>query len=213
MPNDQDILSFKPKLPELVLDTFAGDITKWKSFIESFDNHVHKNPKLTEITKFQYLRNTVKGLAAKTFENLDFVSDNYEEARNLLIERFDKPNIIAEGHIRALFSIKSIDKPNSIKLLELLDEFNSHLRPLKTLGRSVAYWDDIIVFLMVSKFDAETKNKWRDESPSDHLPSLEELSKFIKSRSHKLDSGYLDHSNLKIPSNNQKRVQASFVAF
>jgi hypothetical protein len=33
-----DKLSFVPK-PEIILDSFAGEVTKWKYFIESFDNH------------------------------------------------------------------------------------------------------------------------------------------------------------------------------
>lgn len=120
-PRDVEPLTFTPKLPELILETFTGDITKWTSFIESFNSHVHNNPKLSNITKFQYLRNSIKGLGAKPFESLDFTSENYEEARRLLIERFNRPNYICEEHIRALFSFKSLDKPNPSRLLELLD--------------------------------------------------------------------------------------------
>lgn len=74
-------LSFVPRLPELILTTYSGDITKWKSFFESFDNHVHTNLKLNAIYEFQYLGNSVIGFAAKIFENLDFVADL--EARQL----------------------------------------------------------------------------------------------------------------------------------
>lgn len=64
-----DDLSFVPKLPELIIESFTGDLTKWQSFIETFDNHVHRNARLSEITKFQYLKNFVKGSAANPSPN------------------------------------------------------------------------------------------------------------------------------------------------
>lgn len=49
-------------------------------------------------------------------------------------------------------------------------------------------WDDLIVCLMVSKLDVETKNKWNDVAPSTHLPTVDDLCIFLSSHSHKLDS-------------------------
>ncbi len=86
-------------------------------------------------------------------------SDNSEEARKLLIDRFDRSNQIAEFHLRSLFSIKSIEKATSSNMLYLLDEVNSHVRSLKTLGRPTEFWDDLIVHLMVTKLDSDSKSK------------------------------------------------------
>ena len=165
-----DELNFTPKLPEIKLDRFDGDIKKWKSFLESFDSHVRNNSRLSVSTKFQYLRNSLEGVAAKTIESLDFVSSNYQEARQLLIDRFDKENYIVEEHIRSLFNIKPIEHLAAQTLLNLLDEVNSHLRSLKSLGRPTDYWDDIIVYLIVTKFDTQTKTKWKELAPINALP-------------------------------------------
>ncbi|HBK83938.1 MAG TPA: hypothetical protein DDZ41_10160, partial [Flavobacterium sp.] len=51
-------LNLIPKLPEIKLDRFSGDIMKWRCFIESFDTHVHNNSRLSDLIKFQYLKNS-----------------------------------------------------------------------------------------------------------------------------------------------------------
>ncbi|HBK83937.1 MAG TPA: hypothetical protein DDZ41_10155 [Flavobacterium sp.] len=112
---------------------------------------------------------------------------NYDEARRLLIERFDKRNFIIEEHIRSIFNIKPIDEPTSQNLLSLLDEFNSHLRSLKNLGRPTDYWDDLIIYLIISKLDFNSKTKWRDAAPNTALPTFNDISKFIINRSHSLE--------------------------
>lgn len=197
-------LSLIPKLPEIKLDRFSGDIMKWRCFLESFDTHVHNNARLSDLTKFQYLKNSLEGIAAKTIENLDFASINYEEARRILIERFDRQNYIVEEHVRSLFTIKPIEELTSQNLLGLLDEFNSHLRSLKNLGRPTEYWDDLIIHLIVSKLDSNSKSKWREDAPANALPTFEDLSKFIRNRSHSIEG-----QTLNLNSSNSKSIQNS----
>ena len=54
-PGIGDILSIsggmKPKLPKLHLPRFAGDITKFQTFWDSFESAVHVNPDLSSIDK------------------------------------------------------------------------------------------------------------------------------------------------------------------
>ena len=40
----------RPKLPKLVLPRFKGEITNYRTFWDSFDNAVHKNPGLSKLT-------------------------------------------------------------------------------------------------------------------------------------------------------------------
>lgn len=103
-------LSFLPKLPDLTFEVFCGETTTFRSFIESFDTHIHNNPRLNEFTKFQYLKSCCKGPGAKPFENLEFIAANYVQARELLFERFNKTNRIVEEHVTALFRLKPIEK-------------------------------------------------------------------------------------------------------
>lgn len=169
-----------------MIEIFEGAPEKWRAFIESYNNHIRNNTKLNYMTKFQYLRNLTKGEGARPIQSIEFIADNYEEARRLLIDRFDKPNQIAEHHIRGLISLERIEKATSSNILFLLDEVNSHLRSLQTLGRPTNYWDDLIIHLIVTKLDSDSRAKWREFAPSDCLISFKDMTKFLTSRSHKL---------------------------
>ena len=57
----------KPRLPKLVLPKFNGEITKFKSFWDSFDNVVNKNADLSSVGKFNYLHAFLEGQAARGF--------------------------------------------------------------------------------------------------------------------------------------------------
>lgn len=202
-------LSFTPKLPDLMIEIFEGAPEKWRAFIESYNNHIHNNTKLNDMTKFQYLRNLTKGEGARPIQSIEFIADNYEEARRLLIDRFDKPNQIAEHHIRGLFSLKRIEKATSSNILFLLDEVNSHLRSLQTLGRPTNYWDDLIIHLIVTKLDSDSRAKWREFAPSDCLPSFKDMTKFLNSRSHKLLGFKIESSSSGQTSSQSKQSSSS----
>ena len=55
----------KPKLPKLILSKFSGDITRFRSFWDSFKSAVDNNEELSPIDKFNYLQALVEGPAAK----------------------------------------------------------------------------------------------------------------------------------------------------
>ena len=45
----------RPKLPKLHLPKFLGDITKFRTFWDSCESTIHRNPELSPIDKFNYL--------------------------------------------------------------------------------------------------------------------------------------------------------------
>lgn len=186
--NNAAPLQINPKLPDIAMEDFHGDYLQWKSYIGTFNSLIHNNASLSTLTKFQYLKRSLKGAASLAIDSLDFTEPNYQIAHNLLKERFDRPSIICEQHIRNLFSYKSIDKPCPKRLLEMVDHFKSHLRSLESIGRPVNHWDDLIIYIMVSKLDLETKSRWYDEAPGGRLSNLDDLYNFLNIRSRKLES-------------------------
>ena len=55
----------KPRLPKLVVPKFNGEITKFKSFWDSFDSAVNKNSDLSSVDKLNYLYALLEGQAAR----------------------------------------------------------------------------------------------------------------------------------------------------
>lgn len=198
-----------PKLPNIDLDIFDGNYMSWNSFIGTFDSLVHNNLSLTALAKFQYLKLSLKGPASQAIESLDFNETNYEVARQILNDRFDKPNFICSQHINALFSFKSLDKPCSNRILELLDHYNSHLRSLRSLGRNVDHWDDLIVHLISTKLDQETKSRWIDVAPVGRLPTFTDLCDFLRSRAHRLENQSRSITNSTVQNKSQSTKMQS----
>uniref|UniRef100_A0A1B0BHQ7 Uncharacterized protein n=1 Tax=Glossina palpalis gambiensis TaxID=67801 RepID=A0A1B0BHQ7_9MUSC len=77
---------------------------------------------------------------------------------------------------------------NAADLRELIDTMNNHLIGLKNINRPVESWDDFMVYIITSKLDPDTLNKWNEEAPIDRLPALSELLNFLKRRCQILES-------------------------
>ena len=55
----------KSHLPKLTLPKFGGDITQWSTFWDCYKLAVHNNPDLPAIDKFNYLKSSLEGGAAR----------------------------------------------------------------------------------------------------------------------------------------------------
>ena len=92
----------KPKLLKLQLPKFAGDITKFRTFCDSFDSAINQNAELSSIDKFSYLRALVEGSTAYAIQGLTLSEANYAAVIELIREQFGKTWQIISAHIRKL---------------------------------------------------------------------------------------------------------------
>ena len=88
------------KLPKLELPKFSGDVLNWISFWDQFTAVVH-NADMPNIQKFTYLLSLLKDEAKSVISGLSTTDSNYEVARKLLIERYDRKDRIIFAHIQA----------------------------------------------------------------------------------------------------------------
>ena len=95
----------KPRLPKLVLPKFKGEITKFKSFWDSFDSAVNKNADLSSVDKFNYLHALLEGQAARAIQGLTLSESNYQAAVEILHERFGKTQQIISSHMDELLKL------------------------------------------------------------------------------------------------------------
>ena len=58
------------ELPKLILKKFNGQPTAWQEFYDAFDFSVHKNSSLSDVDRFNYLRNLVEGPTYSTTAGL-----------------------------------------------------------------------------------------------------------------------------------------------
>ena len=121
------------KLPKLELCSFNGDKLKWVEFWQSFESSVHKNDSLSDIEKFNYLRNKLTGDAKSAITGLSLSNENYSVALKILTDRFGNVQDTVDLHYTAIINLKSAsDSVDSLR--SLLDAVDKHLRSLDVLG-------------------------------------------------------------------------------
>uniref|UniRef100_A0A1B0BP90 Uncharacterized protein n=1 Tax=Glossina palpalis gambiensis TaxID=67801 RepID=A0A1B0BP90_9MUSC len=105
-----------------------------------------------------------------------------------LKDRFENKKIIGNQHIKQIFKHPKIIYANAADLRELIDHMNNHLIGLKNINRPVESWDGLMVYIITSKLESDTLNKWNEKAPIDRVPILSELLNFLKGRCQILDS-------------------------
>lgn len=166
------------KLPIIKLPTFDGNYFSWLEYRDTFQSMIHDVDTIPDINKFHYLRSSLEGSAALVIKAIEFTSDNYQVAWDLLCQRYNNKKILINNHMKALFKIEPISKESHRSLRYLIDIITKNLRALETLGQPVDSWDAIIIYMVSTKLDPVSSNKW--EEHRSNLPDLPKLSQFIE---------------------------------
>lgn len=167
------------RLLKIELPSFSGIAEDWYTFYDTFDKLINANPDLSEIQKFHYLRSSLKGDAAEIIKAFEVTTENYNEAWELLIERYDNRRRIVEGHVRSLFNLPTMTRENHVQLCALLDGVCKHLRAFKALERPVDSWADLVIHLVLSKLDMTTKKEWETSRLDSSIPDFKHLKEFL----------------------------------
>ena len=110
----------RPKLPELLLSKFDGDITTWHSFWDSYESAVHNNASLSDVNKFTYLKSLVLKSVKDAIEGLALTAANYEEAVAILKKRFGNQQLIISKHMEELMSTEAVSSVQDITALQCM---------------------------------------------------------------------------------------------
>lgn len=169
------------RLQKLPVPTFHGDYASFTAFDEAFTALVHDNSALTDVERFMYLRDSLKGPANQLIANIQPTGDNYKIAFELLRERFNNPKLIVNSHINGIFDLKPISRDNAADLRSLYDNLNKHLRALDNIATPFDYRAIFISNLLMSKFDTSTRLEFSKYKPRE-IHTLEDINTFLKER-------------------------------
>ncbi|GFX01657.1 DUF1758 domain-containing protein [Trichonephila clavipes] len=177
------------KMPKLELPQFHGEMEYWITFKELFQATVIDNSDLTEIDKLQYLFASVKGNTAKLIRGFAIKKENFKNCWELLCERYENKNQLANCQINKLFSIRR-NKANSAKqLFEILDNCNESVRNLTVLGLEINQLSELIIINhCTSKLHEEIAHRWELTLKPDTYPTLQAFRMFIESEARALDN-------------------------
>ena len=140
------------KLPQIQLKRFDGNPINFQTFWDSFDSAIHKNNKLDDITKFNYLNSLLDKSAAKAIKGLTLTSENYVNAVKILNERFGDHQVIITANMDALLALKSISSSRDIQnLRSIYDTIEIHARNLENYDVNSEHYGPILISIIMNK--------------------------------------------------------------
>ena len=119
------------KLQRYTITLFTGNFTDWLRFWNQFQAEVDAS-KISEISKFNYLLELVKGKPKESILGLPHTEEGYKEAKAILVQTYGKDIKVHKALKRELESLPNI---NSIKQLKEIHDFQTKLsRTVRTLN-------------------------------------------------------------------------------
>ena len=167
------------QLPKIEVPTFDGDLLNWRYFWEQFENTIHNKTQLTDIDKLTYLRDALKDSPARyVVSGLTQTAESYGEAIKCLQERYDRPRVLHQAHVRKIQEATPLKTGSGPELRRLHDLLVQHVRALKTLEQDTL--ETYLTAAIELKLDEGTKLKWAEySSERETTPPYEELLKFL----------------------------------
>lgn len=89
----QPVARNKAKLPELELQVYNGDPTRWLEWFQNFANMIDRS-EMPKTQKFAYLLRSLKGQALRCIQGIHPTNENYDDALRILKNRFGDETMI-----------------------------------------------------------------------------------------------------------------------
>lgn len=193
------------KLPKISIPTFTGSYSEWTTFKDLYESLVHNNASIDDVQKMHYLKGHLSGEAEQLLRHVPITAANYQESWSTLYSRYNNKKYLANCLLKRFVNQPSLGTESSSALKNLLDVTNDTLNGLKNLGIDVNSWDTIVIYLVSSKLDAETRKLWESKiGSSDELPTLKQLKEFLETRFRSLE--FVDAKRVTKPNYTKKHV-------
>jgi hypothetical protein len=174
-------------LPKLALPTFSGNILEWQTFWDSYESAVHENPMLTNVQKFNYLKAQLRDEALESITGFALTNANYEEAVNVLTERFGQTDKIINSYMQALLEIPQ-PRNQLTSLRKFYDKMEGYVRGLEALGQSQETYGKLLVPIILNKLPGDVRRNLAREHKSNTW-MLRELRQSIREEINIIDAG------------------------
>jgi len=145
VPLESLLCVVRPKLPKLTIAKFSGEVIKFRAFWDSFNSAVHNNRSLSDVDKFSYLQGLLEGPAATAIQGLTLSNVNYQAARELLEQRFAKPQYVIAAHMDQMYKLPNCKSDRASQLRSTFDKLCVHVRGLEAVGISAEEYGKFLI--------------------------------------------------------------------
>ena len=100
----------------------------------------------------------LEGQALTAIAGVKMTGANYENAIEILRERFAQRNIIVNSHMKALLNLQKAFSEKDVKALrKLYDNIEINVRSLKSLGIDFAQYGTLLIPMVMTKIHEEIR--------------------------------------------------------
>jgi len=191
------------KLKEISLPEFSGNRLDWFPFWDMFKANIHKNRELSDVQKFTYLRQQLKGEALATICTFQVTAANYDAAVTLLNKRFGDKQTIVDAHMLQLDSIpacKNINDVSQIRQFQLTIAQN--INALEALNVFKDGYGTLLSTRLLRKIPEQLQKKWF-EDPKNKSTDLDAFLIFLEDQVGALER----FSRLKLLDDSQRQIK------
>ncbi|XP_031781161.1 uncharacterized protein LOC103316074 [Nasonia vitripennis] len=172
------------KLPKISLPTFSGKDEDWASFSDLFTSLVHSRSGISDVTKLQYLKLCLTGVAAELIKDVMTTNANYASTWQTLKDRYSNPRLTINKLLTSFLEIPQMKKESAAEMRAFADEAKRIVRALTNLKLPVDHWDIWFVFLLSDRLDPESRKLWEaelSEKDQEYVPEADEPERDINS--------------------------------
>lgn len=173
-------LPFQSQNVQNTWGSFNGNPLDWHDFRARFELAIHNRDEIPAAYKLSYLRNSLKGDAARASAGWILNPENYQKAWDELVAKYDKRYPLACAYLSSFFAMKKLnDQATPADLRRLSDEANALVRQLQALRYPVEHWDLVIVHALQERLNKLYLDKWDTERGDNEEPTVEQMTKFL----------------------------------
>ncbi|XP_054709142.1 uncharacterized protein LOC129218845 [Uloborus diversus] len=184
------------KLPKLTIPKYFGQITQYLDFWNTFKASIHKNPGLSKIQKFNYLRSYLGGPAAMAIEGFEITDDNYDAALKILEERFGSKDLIIQEHFDKLLNLTPVYKLNDIsKLRKMHNEIETNVRSLSSLGIKAETYSPMLTAVILKNIPSVLTLEFNRKNVNNSNTDIFELLYFIQTEIKVRERSFFHHNS------------------
>ncbi|XP_055527680.1 uncharacterized protein LOC129720254 [Wyeomyia smithii] len=164
------------------IPSFDGSYDSWPKFKAIFQD-LMANSGDTDAIKLYHLDKALTGDAAGVLDAKIPSEGNYQQAWEILSDRYENKRVLVETHIRGLLNLKKMTSESHKELRGIITEANRHVESLRYLQQEITgVSEHIIVYLLISALDKATRKSWEATQKKGELPNYKQVNEFLKSR-------------------------------
>lgn len=125
----------------------------------------------------------MKGDAARLIAHLQSTADNYDNAFDILVKRYENTRILLGKMLDAIFDLPQLDTETCHGLKNMHDTVFGCLMGITNLKVNTDNWDAILTHVLIQKLDKDTRKHYECQLAEPRAPQkIKHFLQYIESR-------------------------------